>query len=242
MFIFRSFSIYTLVYIFINSPDYTFHVHTVFHLVNFSVTPFKCLYHLVGGVYNMLQKETQDIFFSFLLLHRSFTFMVHFVQFPTSVIKFRFLYTTENILFFSRVSNISIFWLKLLNLLEFILTSHKLWYLKETYSDNEIRYMTSVQFSHVQLFVTPWTAARQVSLSITKSWSLLKLMSIESVMPSYHLILRHPLLPPPSIFPASGSFPVNQFFTSGGWSIGVSASTSVLPMNIQNWFPLGLAG
>ena len=62
--------------------------------------------------------------------------------------------------------------------------------------------MTSVQFSHVQLFVTPWTAARQVSLSITKSWSLLKLMSIELVMPSNHLILCHPLLLPPSIFPS----------------------------------------
>ena len=72
MFIFRSFSIYTLVYVFINSPDYTFHVHTVFHLVNFSVTPFKCLHHLVGGLYNMLQKETQGIFFSFLLTAQKF--------------------------------------------------------------------------------------------------------------------------------------------------------------------------
>ena len=61
---------------------------------------------------------------------------------------------------------------------------------------------SSVQsFSHVQLFATPWTAARQASLSITNSRSLLKLMSIESVMPSNHLILCHPLLLPPSIFP-----------------------------------------
>ena len=60
----------------------------------------------------------------------------------------------------------------------------------------------SVQLlSRVQLFVTPWTAARQASLSITNSWSLLKLMSIKSVMPSNHLILCHPLLPP-SIFPS----------------------------------------
>ena len=60
----------------------------------------------------------------------------------------------------------------------------------------------SVQsLSHVQLFVTPWTAARQASLSITNSQSLLKLMSIELVMPSYHLILCCPLLLPPSIFP-----------------------------------------
>ena len=63
---------------------------------------------------------------------------------------------------------------------------------------------SSVQFScsHVQLFVTPWTAARQASLSITNSWSLLKLMSIKSVMPSNHLILCHPLLLLPSIFPS----------------------------------------
>ena len=53
--------------------------------------------------------------------------------------------------------------------------------------------------SHVQLFATPWTVARQAALSITNSWSLLKLMSIESVMPSNHLILCHPLLLPPSI-------------------------------------------
>ena len=61
---------------------------------------------------------------------------------------------------------------------------------------------SSVQLlSHVQLFATPWTAAHQASLSIISSWSLLKLMSIESVMPSNHLILCHPLLLPPSIFP-----------------------------------------
>ena len=64
------------------------------------------------------------------------------------------------------------------------------------------------------------------------SQSLLKLMSIESVMPSNHLILCHPLLLP-SVFPASGSFPVSQLFTSGGQSIEASASASVLPVNIQ---------
>ena len=57
-------------------------------------------------------------------------------------------------------------------------------------------------FSHVRLFVTPWTAALQASLSITNSWSFLKLMSIESVMPSNHLILCHPLLLLLSIFPS----------------------------------------
>jgi len=56
--------------------------------------------------------------------------------------------------------------------------------------------------SRVQIFATPWTAAPQASLSITNSWSLLKFMSIESVMPSNHLILCHPLLLPPSIFPS----------------------------------------
>ena len=71
--------------------------------------------------------------------------------------------------------------------------------------------ISSVQsLSRVQLFVTPWTAARQASLSITNSWSLLKLMFIESVMPSSHLILCRPLLLLPSIFPASGSFQMSQ--------------------------------
>ena len=101
----------------------------------------------------------------------------------------------------------------------------------------------SVQLSNcVQLFATPWTTGHQASLSITKSWSLLRLLSIELVMPSNHLILCHPLFLPPSIFPASGSFPMSQFFTSGGQNIGVSASASVFPMNIQDWFPVGLTG
>ena len=67
-------------------------------------------------------------------------------------------------------------------------------------------------------------------------------MSIESVMPSNHLILCHLLLLLPSIFPGSGSFPRNQFFGSGGQSIGASASASVPPMNIQDWLPLGWTG
>ena len=98
----------------------------------------------------------------------------------------------------------------------------------------------SVQsLSLVQLFATPWTTAHQASLSITNSWSLLKLMSIESVMPSNHLIRCHLL---PSNCPASGSFPMSQFFASGGQIIGVSTSASVFPMNIQDWFPLGWTG
>ena len=92
--------------------------------------------------------------------------------------------------------------------------------------------------SRVRLFLTPWTAARQASLSITSSQSLLKLMSIELVMPSNHLILSRPLLLL-LIFPSIRVFSMSQFFTSGGQSIGVSASASVLPMNIQDWFPLG---
>ena len=98
----------------------------------------------------------------------------------------------------------------------------------------------SVHFSSVAqavlLFVTPWPAARQASLSITNSQSLLKLMSIESVMPSNHLVLCHALLFLPSIFPSIRVFS-SQFFTSGGQSIGTSASASVLPMNIQGSFP-----
>jgi len=101
----------------------------------------------------------------------------------------------------------------------------------------------SVQsLSRVRLLVTPRTAALQASLSITNSWSLLKLMSIESVMPSNHLILCRPLLLPPPIFPSIRVFSLSQFFASGGQSIGVPASASVLPMNIQDWFPLELTG
>ena len=102
---------------------------------------------------------------------------------------------------------------------------------------------SSVQwFSHVRLFVTLWTATHQASLSVTNSRSGLKLMSIESVIPSNNLILCCPLLLVPSIFPAPGSFQTNQFFTSGGQSTRVSASASVLPMNVQDWFPLGWIG
>ena len=90
--------------------------------------------------------------------------------------------------------------------------------------------------SHVQLFLTPWTAPCQASLSFTISWSLFKLMSIKSVMPSNHLVLCRPLLLLPLIFLMS------QLFASGGQSIGASASASVLPMNIQDWFLLGLTG
>ena len=101
-------------------------------------------------------------------------------------------------------------------------------------------YLSSVQsLSRVRLFATPWITARQASLSITNSQSLLKLMSIESVMPSNNLILCRPLLLRLQSFPTSGSFQMSQLFASGGQSTGVSALTSVLPMNIQDWSPLG---
>ena len=94
---------------------------------------------------------------------------------------------------------------------------------------------SSVQpLSRVRLFATPWTAARQASLSITNSQSLLKLMSIVPVMPSNHLILCRPFLTHLHSFPASGSFHMSQFFLSGGQSIGVSASASFLPVKIQD--------
>ena len=99
----------------------------------------------------------------------------------------------------------------------------------------QVEVVVTVQsLSCVWLCAIPWTAARQASLSFTISWSLFKLMSIESVMPSNHLILFSCL----QSFPVSGAFPMNQLFTSGGQSIGASAS--VLPVNMQDWFPLGL--
>ena len=98
----------------------------------------------------------------------------------------------------------------------------------------------SVQFSHVWLFVTPWAVTHQASLSITNPCSLLKLVSIESVMPSNHLILCCPLLFLPSIFPSTRAFSSKLALRSRWPSIGASALVSVLSMKIQAWFPLGL--
>ena len=90
---------------------------------------------------------------------------------------------------------------------------------------------SSVQLlSRVQLFVTPWTAARQASLSITNSRSLLKLMSIASVMPSNHLILCHPLLLQPSIFPSIRIFS-NESVLQIRWPKDWSLSFSISPSN-----------
>ena len=94
--------------------------------------------------------------------------------------------------------------------------------------------------SLVWLFATPWTAALQVSLSLTISQSLLKFMSIELVMPSSSSSSVTFFSSCPQSFSVSGSFPKGWLFPSHGQSIGVSASASVLPVNILDWFPLGL--
>ena len=108
-------------------------------------------------------------------------------------------------------------------------------------SSFNFRTLSPVQsLSRVRLFVTPWTAAPQASLSITSSWSLLKLMSIESVMPSNHRILCHPLFFLPSIFPSIRVFS-SELVLCIRWPKYWSFSFS-LPMNIQDWFPLGLTG
>ena len=102
------------------------------------------------------------------------------------------------------------------------------------------------QFSSVQslscvwLFATPWITVCLASLSYTISQNLLKLISVESMMPSNHYILCCSLLFLPSIFPSIGVFSTSQLFPSGGQNIGASAS--VFPMNIQGWFPLELTG
>ena len=102
---------------------------------------------------------------------------------------------------------------------------------------------SSVQsLSHVRLFATLWIAARQASLSITNSWSSLKLTSIESVMASSHFILCRPLLLLPTSLPASESFPMSQLFTWGGQSAGVSALASFLPKKSQGWSPSECTG
>ena len=102
---------------------------------------------------------------------------------------------------------------------------------------------SSVQLlSHVRLFVTPWITAHQASLSITNSQSLLKLMSIKSVMPFNHLILCCPLLLLTSIFPSIRVSSMSQLFAWGGQSTGASALASFLPRKSQDWSPLEWTG
>ena len=100
---------------------------------------------------------------------------------------------------------------------------------------------SSVQFSRSFMSNSLWPHGRQHTRPPCPSPTP-GVYSTEFVMPSNHLILCHPLFLLPSIFPASGSFPISQFLASGGQSIRVSASASVLPMNIQDWFPLGWIG
>ena len=97
-------------------------------------------------------------------------------------------------------------------------------------------------FCRVQLFVTPWMAAHPASLSFSISQSLLKLMSMELMMPSSHLSLCRPLLLLPSIFPSIRVFSNERLYAAGGQSTGASAAASVLPMKIQNRFALGWTG
>ena len=95
---------------------------------------------------------------------------------------------------------------------------------------------------HVQLSVTPQTVACQAPLSSTSSFSLLKFTSIESMILSDHLIPCYPFPFCLQSLLASESFPMSWLFILSGQSIGVSSSASVLPVNIQGWFPLGLNG
>ena len=97
-------------------------------------------------------------------------------------------------------------------------------------------------FSRVLVFATPWAAACQASLSFTNSWSILKLCASSWWC---HPTISSSVVPFSSClqsFPTSGSFPMSQVFALGSQSIGVSGSASVLPMNIQDWFPLGWTG
>ena len=107
-----------------------------------------------------------------------------------------------------------------------------IWYLNKLQNDHQFSSVQSL--SCVRLFVTPWTAACQASLSITNSQSLLKLMSIESVMPSNHFIRCHPFLLPPSIFPSIGVFS-NESVLCIRWPKYWRFSFSISPSNEYPW-------
>ena len=109
-------------------------------------------------------------------------------------------------------------------------------------SDHPVQFSSVQLLSRVWLFATPWIIAHQASLSITNSQSSLRLMSIESVMPSSHLTSVFPLSSCPQSLPASESFPMSQLFAWGGQSTGLSALASVLPKNTQDWSPLEWTG
>ena len=117
-------------------------------------------------------------------------------------------------------------------------------YKRANWPHEQLHFSSVQSFSHIQLFATPWTAALQASLSITNSQSLLKLMSIESMMSSNHLILCHPLLLLPSILPSIRVFSNESALCIRWpkyWSFSFNISP-VLPMNTQDWPPLGWTG
>jgi len=110
------------------------------------------------------------------------------------------------------------------------------------YSSHLVYFVVVQSLSHVRLFATPRTATRQASLSFTIFQSLLQHMSIEPVMSSNHLILYHPLFLLPSVFLSIRVFS-NELALCIRWpKYWSSVSASVLPMNIQDWSPLGLSG
>ena len=110
--------------------------------------------------------------------------------------------------------------------------------LPEYYIMNILAVVVLQLLSHILLFMTPWTAAYQASMSFTISQGLLKLMSIELMMPSNHLNFCLLL---PSIFPSIGVFS-NELALHIRWPMYWSLTSSILPMNIQGWYPLGLTG
>ena len=105
----------------------------------------------------------------------------------------------------------------------------------------DIQFSSVQSLSRVRVFVNPWIAECQASLSITNSRSSPKLMHIKSVMPSSHLILCRPSSCP-QFLPASETFPMSQLFAWGGQSTGVSALASFLPKKSQGWSPLEWTG
>ena len=114
------------------------------------------------------------------------------------------------------------------------------WYF-HNWAFSNVQSVSSVQsFSRVRLFATPWITAHQATLSITNSQSSLRLTSIEWVMLSSHLIFCHPFLLLPSIFPRIRVLSKESVLPIRCQSIGASASASILPINIQDWFRLGL--
>ena len=128
----------------------------------------------------------------------------------------------------SYTKNITVSWLNFKNLS-----------LSARHCFNNFQFSSVQSLSRVRLFATPWIAARQASLSITISQSSLRFTSIESVMPSSHLILGRPFSSCPQSLPASESFPMSQLFAWSGQSTGDSALASFLPKKHQSfqWTP-----